>query len=287
MLVNMNAVLSHAVKRQCCIGAFDTPNLEILMAVIRAAEKRGEPVILQHAQLHEEAMPISVIGPCMVRMAAESTVPVCVMLDHGEDLEYTKKALELGFSAVMFDGSSKTYEENVKMTREAVELAKKYDANVEAEIGIVTGHEGRTFAVSSETEGLTDPELAAKFVKETGIDALAASVGTVHGFYSAKPNLDFARIERISELTGIPLVMHGGSGISTEDTQHAIRCGIRKINYFSYMSHAGVEGVKQLLGRQDVKYFHDLANAAVDAMEQDVLAAMSVFAMEQGSGEVM
>ncbi len=280
MLVNMDTVLRHAEEKKCCVGAFDTPNLEILMAVIRAAEKRNEPVIIQHAQLHEPEMPIRIIGPIMVRMAKESTVPVCVMLDHGEDMDYVKTALDLGFSAVMYDGSSKPYEENVRMTKEVVALAKEYDANVEAEIGIVTGHEGRKFQINDVSEAYTDPELAARYVKETGIDALAASVGTVHGFYATKPKLDFERIEKIKALTGIPLVMHGGSGISVEDTQHAIRCGIRKINYFSYMSNAGVKGVKKLLEEKEVKYFHDLANAAIDAMEEDILNAMAMFALE-------
>ncbi|WP_320956178.1 class II fructose-bisphosphate aldolase [Enterocloster asparagiformis] len=280
MLVNMNEILRYAEEKGCCVGAFDTPNLEILMAVLRAAEKRNEPVIIQHAQLHEPEMPIRIIGPIMVRMAKEASVPVCAMLDHGEDMDYVRTALELGFSAVMIDGSSKPYDENVSLTREAVALAKEYGASVEAEIGIVTGHEGREFHIEEPGAAYTDPELAARFVRDTGIDALAASVGTVHGFYATKPKLDFDRIEKIKELTGLPLVMHGGSGISTEDTQRAIRCGIRKINYFSYMSNAGVRAVKELLAEKDVKYFHDLANAAVDGMEKDVLSAMGMFALE-------
>lgn len=280
MLVNMNEVLKYAEEKGCCIGAFDTPNLEILMAVIRAAEKRNEPVIIQHAQLHEKEMPIRIIGPIMVRMAEDAQVPVCAMLDHGEDMDYVRTALELGFSAVMIDGSSKPYDENVSLTREAVALAKEYGASVEAEIGIVTGHEGREFHIEEPGAAYTDPELAARFVRDTGIDALAASVGTVHGFYATQPKLDFDRIEKIKELTGLPLVMHGGSGISVEDTQRAIRCGIRKINYFSYMSNAGVRAVKELLAEKDVKYFHDLANAAVDGMEKDVLSAMGMFALE-------
>ena len=267
MLVNMNSVLEYAEKEQRCVGAFDTPNLEILMAVLSAAEKRNEPVIIQHAQLHEPEMPIRVIGPIMVYMAKESSVPVCVMLDHGEDLDYVKTALDLGFSAVMIDGSSKPYEENVRLTKEAVALARGYGASVEAEIGVVTGHEGKVFEVTSAEDAYTDPQLAADFVKATG-------------FYATQPKLDFDRIEKIREMTGVPLVMHGGSGISVEDTQHAIRCGIRKINYFSYMSNAGVKGVKKLLEEKEVKYFHDLANAAIRAMEEDVLQAMAMFALE-------
>lgn len=280
MLVTMNEVLRYAEEHGCAIGAFDTPNLELLMASIRAAERRMEPVIIQHAQLHECEMPIAIIGPIMVQMAKAATVPVCVMLDHGEDMDYVKTALELGFSAVMYDGSSKSYEDNVAMTKEVVALAGTYGASVEAEIGIVTGHEGKEFHIEHEDDAYTDPELAARYVKETGIDALAASVGTVHGFYASQPKLDFERIRKIKELTGIPLVMHGGSGISVEDTQKAIRCGIRKINYFSYMSNAGVKAVKELLARRDVKYFHDLANAAVDAMEEDAYRAMAMFSLK-------
>lgn len=162
MLVSMNQVLKSAVDRQCCIGAFDTPSLEILMAVLGAAEKRNEPVIVQHAQLHECEIPIDVIGPIMVRMAEDALIPVCVMLDHGEDIAYVKKALSLGFSAVMIDGSSLSYEDNVRLTREVTTLAKEYNADVEAEIGIVTGHEGRVFDIRDVSEAYTEPELAAR-----------------------------------------------------------------------------------------------------------------------------
>ena len=133
---------------------------------------------------------------------------------------------------------------------------------------------------SEPSQFYTDPVQARDFIDRTGADALAIAVGTAHGAYKLPPKLDFDRIVKIKELTGLPLVMHGGSGISVADTQRAIRCGIRKINYFSYMSNAGVKAVKKLLEEKEVKYFHDLANAAVDAMEQDVLNAMSMFALE-------
>lgn len=141
----MNQVLKSAADRQCCIGAFDTPSLEILMAVLGTAEKRNEPVIVQHAQLHECEIPIDVIRPhhgADGRGCPDSRMRV---LDHGEDIAYVKKALSLGFSAVMIDGSSLSYEDNVRLTREVTTLAKEYNADVEAEIGIVTGHEGRVF----------------------------------------------------------------------------------------------------------------------------------------------
>ena len=279
MLASLSSVLAWAEENGCAAAAFDTPNLELLLAAIGAAEHRGEPVIIQHAQLHEEETSIDVIGPIMVARAEASRVPVCVMLDHGEDMDYVRRALDLGFSAVMIDGSQLPYEENVALTLGAVELAHEYGADVEAEIGFTTGHEGLENADDDRENVYTDPDEAARFVADTGIDALAASVGTVHGFYRAEPNLDFKLIEELRIRCGVPLVMHGGSGLSREDTRAAIRAGIRKINYFSYMSNAGVRAVEALIAEEHPKYFHALANAATAAMQADAEAAMDMFSM--------
>lgn len=280
MLVDLNTVLGYADKNHCAVAAFDTPNLEILLAVLQAAEKRDEPVIIQHAQLHEDVMPLSIIGPVMVMRAGTARVPVCVMLDHAEDIDYVRRALDIGFTAIMYDGSSDPYDDNVRVTREVVELCGEYQADVEAEIGITYGHEGNEAADGGAGSAYTDPDVAASFVKDTGIDALAASFGTVHGFYRSEPELDFKRIAKIAQLTGVPLVMHGGSGLSRADTRKAIECGIRKINYFSYMSHAGVEGVTHLLATEEIKYFHQIAAAATAAMEADAETAMETFSMK-------
>ena len=174
MLASLSSVLAWAEENGCAAAAFDTPNLELLLAAIGAAEHRGEPVIIQHAQLHEEETSIDVIGPIMVARAEASRVPVCVMLDHGEDMDYVRRALDLGFSAVMIDGSQLPYEENVALTLGAVELAREYGADVEAEIGFTTGHEGLENADDDRENVYTDPDEAARFVADTGIDALAA-----------------------------------------------------------------------------------------------------------------
>ena len=279
MLVSLRTVLAWAEENDCAAAAFDTPNLELLLAAIGAAEERDEPVIIQHAQLHEEETSIDVIGPIMVARAEASRVPVCVMLDHGEDIDYVRRALDLGFSAVMIDGSQLPYEENVALTLGAVELAREYGADVEAEIGFTTGHEGLEMSDDDRENVYTDPDEAARFVADTGINALAASVGTVHGFYQAQPKLDFKLIEELRIRCGVPLVMHGGSGLSCEDTRAAIRAGIRKINYFSYMSNAGVRAVEALIAEKHPKYFHALANAATAAMQADAEAAMDMFSM--------
>ena len=276
MLVTLNEILALAEEKKCAVGAFNTPNLECLNAVLDAAEKLDVPVIINHAELHEPVAPLQVIGPVMVEAAKRSKVPVCVHLDHCETLSYMEEALKLGFTGVMYDGSALSYEENVENTRIAVAMAKQYGANVEAEIGQLASREGGEEAAAGPV--YTDPELAKKFCDETGIDALAPSFGTAHGIYKSKPVLDLERVKTIAEKTGLPLVMHGGSGVSDEDYRIAIQKGIRKVNYYSYMAKAGVNAVKAMLDTEEVTFFHDLAMAAQKAMEADVEKAMRVFA---------
>ena len=278
MLVNLNEVLKIAEERNIAIGSFNCPNLENIMAVLKSAEKYDVPVILMHAELHEEVVPMEIIAPVMIALAKSAKVPVCVHLDHCDNLDYLYRSLELGFTSVMFDGSLLPYEENVEKTKLAVAKAKEYGANVEAEIGILGGREAGSKDNGVKIEDMyTDPDLAKKFVEETNIDALAASFGTAHGFYTVKPKLDFDRIEKINSLIGIPLVMHGGSGVSEADYLTAISKGIRKINYYSYMGKAGVEGVKDYLDKNKPMFFHELANAAIEKMSENVDKAMKVF----------
>lgn len=275
MLVTLNEILTDAQEKKCAVGAFNTPNLECVIAVLNAAEKLHVPVILSHAELHENVAPLAVIGPVMIQAAKNAKAPVCVHLDHCETLSYMEQALELGFTGVMYDGSTLSYADNAANTKKAVAMAKKYGANVEAEIGTLASREGG--AAASAGPVYTDPELAVRFCRETGIDALAPSFGTAHGIYKSKPVLDLERVRVIAEMTGLPLVMHGGSGVSEEDYRTAIRNGIRKINYYSYMSKAGASAVAQILRAQDVTFFHDLALAAQNAMEKNAEQAMRVF----------
>ncbi len=274
MLVDLRDILKMAEEGNYAVGSFNTPNLECIQAVIENAEMMNVPVILMHAQVHESVAPIDVIGPVMVLMAKRAKVPVCALLDHGETLDYVEKALSLGFTGIMYDGSTLPYEENVKNTVRAVEMSHKAGAGVEAEIGQLAAREG---GAASAGPIYTDPDLAVKFVKATGIDALAPSFGTAHGIYKSKPVLDLDRVARIKELTGLPLVMHGGSGVSPEDYEIAIRNGIRKVNYYSYMSKAGTTAAKNYLAENDVTFYHDIALAAKNAMAADVEKAMKIF----------
>ena len=276
MLVTLNEILKMAEERGCAIGAFNTPNLECIRAVIDTAEKYNVPVIISHAELHEEVAPLDVIGPVMVLSAKNAKVPVCVHLDHCETLDYMARALEIGFTGVMYDGSLLPYERNVANTIQAVAMAKPYRAGVEAEIGQLASREG---GIDENAGGpvYTDPDLAERFARQTGIDALAPSFGTAHGIYKSKPVLDLERVAVIKERVGLPLVMHGGSGVSPEDYRTAIQNGIRKINYYSYMSKAGTTAAKELLAGGDVTFFHDVAMAAQKAMAADVDKAFQVF----------
>ena len=276
MLVNLVEILKLAEEKKCAVGAFNTPNLECVNAVLAAAEKLNVPVIISHAELHEEVSPLKKIGPVMVEAAKAAKVPVCVHLDHCETLSYMQEALDIGFTGVMYDGSTLPYEENLENTKKAVAMAKNYNCGVEAELGALASREGG--AANASGPVYTDPEEAVVFCRETGIDALAPSFGTAHGIYKAKPVLDLERVRVIAEKTGLPLVMHGGSGVSPEDYRTGIKNGLRKINYYSYMSKAGTQAVKDLLAKEDVTFFHDLALAAEKAMSADAEKAMRVFA---------
>lgn len=286
MLVTLNDVMKTAEEKKVAIGSFNTPNLEALQAVTEAAEELGFPVILQFAQCHEALTPLDLIGPLMVGAAKKASVPVCVHLDHGETLGYLKKALELGFTSIMYDGSNLDFEENLTNTKEAVRMASEKGASVEAELGSMGRREGGGGEyVADESKVYTDPEQAAIFVKESGIDALACSFGTTHGIYLAEPKLDLGMVRGVRSRTGnIPVVMHGGSGISKEDYRKAIEAGVRKINYFTYMDKAGGNALAAYISAlkpEEPVFFSSIAEVARKAMKENVKSAMKMFALEQ------
>lgn len=280
MLVNLKEILEYAEKNNTAIGMFNATGFDSLQAVIYAAEELGQPVIIGHAEVHNVYNDISLVGPAMIAMAKEAKVPVCVHLDHGTSLEMIYRALRIGFTSIMIDASHLPYEENLKLTKEVTAIAHAMGASVEAELGrLVTGETGEAaegITLSAE-DYYTDPEEAKEFCRITGIDALAIAFGTAHGFYKAEPKLSFDVIKKVKAATGLPLVMHGGSGVSDEGFREAIRCGIRKINYYSYMSKAGYEAAKAVIEEGKTGYLHDVEFAAMKAMKEDVKKAISVF----------
>lgn len=286
MLVTLKEILEIAEEKKIAVGAFNVPNLESLQAILGAAEELQLPVIIQFAQGHETHISLDEIGPIMMSHAKTVTVPVCVHLDHGESLEYIQKALDLGFTGVMYDGSVLPYEENVANTKKAVEMAKKTGAYVEAELGSMGRREtgtGERTGVDDETKIYTDPVQAKEFVAQTGVEALACSFGTTHGIYLTEPRLDFSVVENVrKECDGLPVVMHGGSGVSVEDFHKAIKAGVRKINYFTYMDKAaGSAMLKYVESIPEGKpaFFSDAALCAIAAMKENVKSAMRTFAL--------
>lgn len=271
MLINLKEILKIAEEKKIAIGSFNTPNMTSIKAVISAAEELNQPVILMHAQVHEE-MGLCVmeeIVPVMLMFAKKAKVPVCVHLDHGTDLDYVKRGLLLGFTSVMYDGSTLPADENAANTVIAVAEARKTGASVEAEIGSMGSREGG----GNNTSIYTDPNAAVEFVKETGIDALACAFGTAHGFYKDAPKLDFERLSKISSLINVPIVMHGGSGVSAENYREVIKRGVRKVNYYTYMAKAGGEAVSN----KEYVQFHDVLLDAEKAMMKNVKSAIKIF----------
>lgn len=283
MLVNLKKICEIAEERNMAVGSFNACSLASLKAVFRAAEEMQAPIVIQFAQCHEVYNSLEDVGPLMLKYARNASVPVCAHLDHGEDLEYLKKALDMGFTGIMFDGSTLPYDQNVELSARAAEMAHACGAGVEAELGSMgrreTG-EGVGSGNDDETKIYTDPEQAAKFVKATGIDALACSFGTTHGIYLTKPRLNFDVVSNVRKNTGgMPIVMHGGSGVSDEDFHKAIDAGVRKINYFTYMDKAAGLAVKDRLLTLNEAHplFAELTLTAEKAMTENVKKAIGVF----------
>lgn len=286
MLVTLKEILQIAEEKNIAVGAFNAVSLESLQAVFQAAEELDVPLIIQFAQCHESLIPLELIGPIMVDFAKKAKGPVCVHLDHGETLEYLQQALEIGFTGIMYDGSTLSYEENLANSAKAVEMAGKYGASVEAELGSMGRREsgaGDNSGGEDDTKIYTDPVQAKDFVARTGIDALACSFGTTHGIYLKTPKLDFDVVREVRRQCGnIPVVMHGGSGVSRENFQESIRAGVRKINYFTYMDKAGGSAAADYIKSVEdgsPLFFTEVSARAREGMKENVKAAMKVFAM--------
>ena len=292
MLVSMTELMKDASEKGYAVGAFNAVNFESLRAIIAAAEETGKGVILNHAEVHFPLMPLEVIAPIMVDIAKKATVPVCVHLDHGQSLESCMKAIQLGFTSVMLDVSGEDYEENVNKTALICRLAHSVGVTVEAELGHIfqsdigvgeAGEQETLDSFESAEDVYTDPDLAKDFVERTGVDALAIAFGTAHGVYKVKPKLDLDRIKLIKEKIDVPFVMHGGSGLTKEEFQTSIHNGIRKINYYTYMSLAGGNAVKEFIKNkaEDEKvFYHDIPLIAVEAMKENVKEAIRIFSLE-------
>ena len=273
-LVKMKDLLKRAEEKNIGCGAFSVGNMEMVKGAIRAAEELNTPIILQIAEVRLKNSPLHLMGPMMVQAAKEAKVDVAVHLDHGLTFETVDKALELGFTSVMLDASTLPFEENIAKVKTVVEKARKYGATVEAELGLVGGSED-----GSCDHGIrcTDPDDAVVYARETGIDALAVAIGNAHGNYPVAPTLAFDVLEKIHEKVDIPLVLHGGSGITDKDFQRAISLGIRKVNIATASFNSLTAHVEKYMASTDKHNFFDLNEAMVQRTYENVKRHILVF----------
>ena len=256
-LVNLKTILTPAYAEGYAVGAFNVINLNFLEAILAAAEQQNSPVILNIAEVHFEFVTLEHIAPSIQAMAQKSPVEIALNLDHGLTLHAMERSIANGFTSIMFDGSILDFDENLRRTREIVGICHPQDISVEAELGAVGGAEGGGLVGRADPSKYTDVEQAKVFVAKTGVDALAVAIGNSHGQYKGVPDLDFERLATIREVTGIPLVLHGGSGLSDQDFRTAISLGISKINFFTGMAQAALaatQGYLQNEGRADNDY---------------------------------
>lgn len=280
MLVNLNDVLLPAKKGKYAVGLFNAVNLELARGIIEAAEEMNAPVIIGTAEVLFPYGPLEEVSYYLIPMAKKAKVPVVVHLDHGLRKETCLKALELGFSSIMYDCSTEPYETNVKNVKEMADIAHSYGATIEAELGHVGNNEAEEDKISGRPEMYyTDPEQAKDFVDRTGVDALAIAVGTAHGAYKFPPKLDFGRIEEIAGKLSVPLVLHGGSGLSDMDFKKAIEKGISKVNIFTDINIAAVEAEFSAFDSMN-KGIIDLIPAAVYAVKKAVERKLELFGCE-------
>jgi len=265
MLIGYKQILEIGDRKNFAIGAFNCYNMETVMGVLRAAEELHSPVIMQgytRMFTNDEAY---FLAPVILAAAKKASVPVCFNLDHGASLLEVTRAIRYGATGIMIDGSNYEYDENVRITKEVTGVCSYAGIGVEGELG----HVGKT---SDASMGIyTDPKEAKRFVEETHVDGLAVLVGTAHGRYKIKPNLDIPRIREIRKTTGIPLVLHGGSGVPDDQIQEAIQAGVRKVNFATDICYAFLDSIFQT--SRDI--------VAIDAFMQDPISKVTDYVKDK------
>lgn len=279
MLVNLNNVLIPAKQNKYAVGLFNAVNMELARGIIAAAEKTQSPVIMGTAEVLFPYGPLEEVSYYLIPMAKKAKVPVVVHLDHGLKKETCLKALELGFTSIMYDCSTDDYDTNVKKVKEMAEIAHSYGATIEGELGHVGDNEGSAEGdshLADPSKFFTDPKLAKDYVEKTKVDALAIAVGNAHGAYKLPPKLDFERIRTIANTVDVPLVLHGGSGLTDNDFKQAIKEGISKVNIFTDINIAAVKAEFSKFTDMN-KGIIDLIPAAVEAVKLETISKMELF----------
>ncbi|WBW49381.1 ketose-bisphosphate aldolase [Peptoniphilus equinus] len=273
-LVTMEYLVQRAWRDSSCIPAFNVGSLEMIRGAVQAAEALNKPIIIQIAERLLHYSPLEYIGPAMVSAAKEATVDVAVNMDHSRSMHVITKALELGFTSVMYDGSMDTFDVNIQGTRQVVARAKTYGASVEGELGLVGGSED---GLSDHGIQCTNPDLAREFCEKTGISALAVAIGNAHGDYPTAPELAFDILDAINERAQIPLVLHGGSGLSDDDFRKAVSLGIAKINIGTASFNKVTQFADNYLSSAVKPDYFGLNEAMTEGMYENAIKHIKVF----------
>lgn len=272
-LVNLSQILRRASEEHFAVGNFDIFSIEMLKGVMAAAEETKSPIILAYGEAFEHYIDIAAFTAMMRSLAEAASVPVCIHLDHAVEFGYIARAIHCGFTSVMIDASDKPLEENIALTKKVVELAHALGVSVESEIGHVSGIEG---LFENDDYIYTDVGEARHFVEATGVDALAVAIGTVHGVYKEEPRLNIARLKELHAALNVPLVLHGGSGLSDADFKACIASGVTKVNIHTDLTLAGLRAARISAGDPQMSLMK-LGFAITDAVKADAKAKMELF----------
>lgn len=271
MLVTLREVLKDAQEKKYGVGLFNTVNLEMAKGVLAAAEELKSPVIIGTAEVLLPYASLEELAYFLVPMAKKASVPVVLHYDHGLTDKKIVEAMRLGFSSIMYDCSTDTYENNIARVAQMAKIADMFGASVEGELG----HVGANDESAGDDSIYTEPEQARDFAQRTGVDALAVAIGTAHGAYKEKPRLDIGRLAEISRTVPVPLVLHGGSGLSDEDFKNCVANGISKINIFTDINCAAAKAAHDFY--KEGCGLTDIQNQIKEAVKQETMKKMRIF----------
>ncbi len=251
--VNTNKILVRAMKGKYVVGAFNIIDFNTMISVTNAAKKNNSPIIIQTSQKTVRFCGYHFLTSMAKQIAEESEIEIAMNLDHGTDMEIIKSCIENGWSSVMIDGSAYSYKDNIKITKEVVKFAHHFGVSVEAELGQIAGKEDHINVSDSELN-LTDPNKVMDFKEKTKIDSLAVAIGTKHGLYGGKSNIDFKRLKTIIEISDFPIVVHGCSDLDLIDLKKIIECGPSKMNISTEIKYAYMDAYKEYIKKSNGEY---------------------------------
>ena len=273
-IVTTTEMFKKAYKEGYAIGAFNVENMEMVQAVLEAAEELNSPVIMQTTPSTVKYAGLDYYLANVEAAAKRTKVPVVMHLDHGNSFELAMQAMHAGYTSVMIDGSKLDFEDNIKETKRVADVAAALNIPCEAELGKVGGKEDD---LEAEADTNTDPQEAKEFVERTGVSSLAVAIGTAHGFYVGTPVLDKPRVSAIKEVVDVPLVLHGASGLSEEDVRECVERGMCKVNFATELRVAYTDAVKKLLEEKPETFDpKKLGVVAMEAVKEQVIARMKM-----------